>query len=134
MKKRMSFVCILLCCLIGFAACAPENKISLLQDESFFSDFEIKDGTVFIECMLIIENKSDKDCTFTISADFEKDVKVRLLKESVLYVRDEKGEKQKFTLPAHAKQPFTCIFSGEFGGVNQKADRLLPDKITFHIE
>ena len=134
MKRYIISLCLLVL-LLTLSSCINNSKdsIRLVADDSYFSDFEVKDDLVYIECFLTIENRGKADVSFTISADFNDDVG-RLLNEKTLYAMDSQGERQVFFLSAKATEKWIlCTFIGTYGGTSQKADRNLPSNITFHI-
>ena len=128
----LSMIVIVSLCACSKKAALQKEAISLIEEDSFFSDFEVKDGLVFIKCYLAIQNNSASDLAFTVSADFAKDVRIGLLKDPVLYVCDSQNQVQVLYLKAGETEEFECIFVGAHGGSTQKTDRNLPDNISFH--
>ena len=133
--KRKGFVFIILLALTLITSCGNSHQeiILLNKDDSYFMDFTVNENLVYIECYLIVTNTGQDELEYSISADFTKDVRTGLLKESVLYACDEQTNKQIFILQPGATEKFYCTFIGEYAGIYQKHDRNLPEKITFHI-
>ena len=104
--------------LVIFNFCACENSdISIVEDESFYSDFYVEDNVVYINCTLTVN--AQKDQTISFVADFKDEKKDGLLKEISLE-----------TLPFNikkGKQSIDVTFVGNFGGNNKKANRELPN-------
>ncbi len=71
--------------IIVFALCSCQKKeIRIDAEESFYSEFEVKDENVLIYCTLLIENPTNSDANITLSANFDDDVKLGLLKYASL--------------------------------------------------
>jgi len=113
--------------IIVFALCSCQKKeIRIDTEESFYSDFEVKDEKVLIYCTILIENPTNAETNITLSANFDNDVKLGLLKESSLDGYQPDLETKTFKL-IKGDNWIDVVFIGEYAGKNQKHDRLLPD-------
>jgi len=104
-----------------------QPEVTLIEKDSWFSDFEVVGDKVNIKCYVTLLNTFDEDKKVTLSAVFPDDVKLGLLKEEKLFAKDSKGEKAEYTLLYGFRSGFYVTFVGDFGGVNMKHDRLLPE-------
>lgn len=103
------------------------QRTEIDRDESFFNDFWVEDGTVYIECNLTIKSTMDYDVY--VEGHFPQD-EGKLLKERSIYACDKETESYRFKL-VRGTNKFNVVFVGEFAGTYQKNDRLLPS-ITIH--
>jgi len=78
MRKGIATFIILLVSVLVSACGNSYQELLLNRDESFFSDFRVEDGFVYLECYLSVSNKSKSDIEFEIYADFAEDVKTGL--------------------------------------------------------
>ncbi len=97
-------------------------RTEINHDESFFMNFWVEDEKAYIECYLTIESKMDYDVS--IEGHFPLD-EGKLLKDRSIYAYDKETGNDKFKL-VRGTNKFTVVFIGEYGGIFQKADRLLP--------
>lgn len=113
--------------IIVFALCSCQKKeIRIDTEESFYSNFEVKDEKVLIYCTILVKNPTKAETTITLSANFDNDVKMGLLKESSLDGYQSNLETKTFKLNK-GDNWIDVVFIGEYAGKNQKHDRLLPD-------
>ena len=133
--KKIIVIMLIISSIIMLPSCEkPQQEVlGLDQENSCFMGFEVENNFVYLECWLYITNMRNKDLEFTISADFTEDVELGLLKNPILYACDELNNKQIFTIKAGAAENFKCTFVGEYAGVYQRHDRMLPEDITFHV-
>ena len=131
MKKILAILCIL-CMMLSLFSCQTED-VKLDKEKSCFSDFKIENDKVYIYCTLYIDNKSDTEKVISLTASFEEDVENGLLKESLVsgYSLDEST--QEFQLEKGENQ-LDVVFIGEYAGVDQKHDRLLPEIEITEVE
>ena len=116
--KRVALLIVVLF-IIGVSASCSSTDVVLIKSESYYSDFEVTNDTVNITCHVTLKNNLDKEQTITLSAEFPDDVGT-LLKSSPI------ESEHDITLMPRAKESYEVTFVGEFAGVNQKHDRLLP--------
>lgn len=106
--------------------CSCQRKeIILNTEESFYSEFEINSNQVLIYCTLLVKNTTQKECKVKFDANFDSDVEGGLLKEADLhgYLADLKSDTFKIV---KGDNWINVVFVGEFGGKEQKRNRLLP--------
>ena len=133
MRKGTAAIIILLVSVL-FSACGNSSQEILLnRDESFFSDFHVEDGFVYLECYISVSNKNKSDIEFEIYVDYADDVKTGLLKESTLFVCENIVDNQIYLINAGATEKFYCTFVGEYAGTLIKHDRNLPENITLML-
>ena len=113
-------IAIACCCLI---ACRPEQRVQLVQEESFFSGYERKGETVTLTCYLTFDNPYSSAIEVNVYGDFSQDVEHGLLKEAVLIGLCD-GEELLVLAPG--KTGVYVTFAGEYGGMPQRYNRELP--------
>ena len=106
----------------------------LVEESSWFSDYKIQDGLVWLECELTLENHTSEPISGCLTAWFSGDVGT-LVKEKRLpgLPASEAETMDTATLPDPAVLEFApgrttlrVVFVGTFAGAAQKEDRLLP--------
>ncbi len=117
----MAVSTVLLCAYIS----SNKNEIRILERESFFDTFYVKDNQVFIECYVTIQNRSHHDEYVKLSANLKADAKHGLLKSSVVPGFHKKGS-DRFLIKANSKKEYNVVFIGEFAGNPVKQNRELP--------
>lgn len=83
MKNKLLIFPLVVTMILGLCSC-QKKEIRIDAEESFYSDFEVKDENVLIYCTLLIENPTNSDTNITLSANFDDDVKLGLLKYASL--------------------------------------------------
>lgn len=111
-----------------------KNDVILIEEESFFLDYEIIDDEVWLRCRVTLCNAGNEDRTVKLRADFSEDVKTGLLKDGTLYASDISGTECVCAVGAGETETVEVVFIGEFGGTNQKHDRLLPEIQVVNME
>lgn len=119
---------LILCVLPG---CQKKNFCTL-SSESYFSHFSIENSQVYLYCNLTIENNSHVQKRVKITANFSEDKRCGLLKESTLTGYSVQSNTNYFML-SEGKNNIDVVFIGEYGGNNQKANRLLPDILITEV-
>jgi len=73
--KKIIFVTIILIAVF-FCSCDKSNteEIKLIKKDSYFSDFWIDHGRVYIKCFLSAENLTEKEIKVKIKASSPEDV------------------------------------------------------------
>lgn len=138
-----------LCLLPGRSA--RKLRPSLIEEESFFSDYVVRNNRVYFLCHLNIRNPSDKPVAVRITGDFSEDVKSGLLKNTELrscrieepltegfqslsaeeleatafWTYDTYQGADVFPIPPGGRS-FWVLFVGEHGTADVKQNRLLP--------
>lgn len=107
------------------------QEVQFVEKESYFSTFELDEdtGEVTIICYLVFCNKSDKEVQFQVFANFQKDQKNRLLRESLLQGRQPDTSSETFSISPNETLRCYVHFIGEYAGYPHKKDRNLPEKI-----
>ena len=109
-------------------------NLTLIDDSSWYSDYKIQDGLVWLECELTLENHTSEPISGYLTAWFSGDVGT-LVKEKRLpgLPASEAETMDAATLPDPAVLEFApgrttlrVVFVGTFAGAAQKEDRLLP--------
>lgn len=111
--------------LTVFCGCSQEEYVKINRQESWYSDFYVEDGKVYIKCNITVENSGDDSCRIGFKGDFSENVKTGLLKEAELYGYAEDYETSVFVAPK-GKHTIAVTFIGDFGGTLKKANRNLP--------
>ena len=139
--KRLIILGLALCLLL-LSACYRWNgepnpealNLTLVEDESWFSDFKVQDGFVCLECELTLENHTSEPISGCLQAWFSGDTGT-LVKEDRLpgLLAAEAGAETLASLPAPTvltfapgKMTLRIVFVGTFAGDARKQDRLLP--------
>ena len=128
-KYVLSFMCVV-CMMLNLFSCRQVNKtqenIYIKQEQSFYSDFKVDDGKVYVYCTLLINNTTGNEMNISLVAFLDDDVKNGLLKESKLdgYSLDLKAN--TFQLQKGENQ-LDVVFVGEHAGGYKKHDRALPN-------
>ena len=121
--RAVAALCIIIVCCC-FIACRPEQRVLLVQEESFFSDYEIQGGSVVLTCYLTFYNPYSSEVKVNVYGDFSKEVKTGLLNDSEL-IGYYDGEEIIVLSPGETSIYVTFI--GDYNGVPQKFNRNLPD-------
>lgn len=141
MKKLLSTLLAALF-LLSLTACSRWNgepnpealDLTLVGKDSRFSDFEVREGFVWLECELTLENRTAEPISGCLEAWFAGDVGT-LVKEKRLpgLPASEAEALNAEALPAPAVLEFEpgrttlrVVFIGTFAGDGHKQDRLLP--------
>ena len=121
-------VCLIICLTLsscGKNAEITEHDVDIVEEGSAFINYEVKDDNVYLYCCVIVKNTSGDEKQFYIAGDF-KDDEGLLLCESELTAHNTEDNSDVFTLSGKSEKQFNIVFIGDFAGVNQKHDRLLP--------
>lgn len=110
-----------------------DNNIKLLREASFFNDFYIKNGKVYVDCNITVYNKNNKEKCIKLLAHMEEDFDNGLLKDKEVYGYDKQGN-DEFLLPANLKKEYRVIFIGDFAGKKEKENRNLPQIEIIQID
>lgn len=124
MRVKFTLVALLLVVLVvGCLAHLQLSKMFIINEESYFSDFYIKDDKVYLECEMSIS--SPRDCDIQLQGTFVRD-EGKLLKNATVFAYDIKNGSNSFHMVS-GDNHFTAVFIGDYGGIPQKFDRLLPE-------
>lgn len=108
---------------MGCLAYLQFSKMFIINEESYFSDFYVKGDKAYIECEMSI--KSPRDCDIRLVGTFLRD-EGKLLKNSTVFAYDIDNGSNTFHI-IRGENRFRVVFIGEYGGIPQKFDRLLPE-------
>ncbi len=134
MKSKM--IVVLTICVVVFlwmliyivASRKCSGDIIIDYNNSYLNEFVIEENTVYIKCQVYIINNSNKAKSFNIYATSYED-EGTLLKTPDLYSVDSNDNEKTYRIKPKYKGYFTVIFAGEYGGINTKYDRNIPDNI-----
>lgn len=124
-----------LCVLISFVGIVTgvyifnnsRGTVEIIEKESYYSNFHVENDKVYIECVVTIKNSDNYKKTINLSARFDEDVNICLLKQAKIYALSSSNIKEKFEIKQNSKDTFDVVFVGDFGGTMKKHDRTLPD-------
>ncbi len=127
----------LLMTLFATCACSPARprepeKITIIEEGSFFRGFEVSGEYVRIYCHYEVKNNTSEQLKFKIKGIFQADVKGGLLKEATLYAANigmgvHGPLEYEFTIAPNWEIGCEVVFVGEASGAETKHDRLLPE-------
>ena len=103
------------------------EKLILIREKSFFSEYSIVEDQVLIRCEITVKNSYDTSRQFTLEAALPEDMKGGLLKEETLIGWNESLEKTVFTIGERREEQYIVVFVGTFAGNKQKQNRSLPE-------
>lgn len=121
----MLFVMVVATVLLCAYVKINKHDVRILEQESWFDTFYVKNDQVFIECSVTIQNRSHRDAYVKLSAELEADAKHGLLKSAVIPGFSKKG-KDHFLIKADSQKEYAVVFVGDFAGNPVKQNRDLP--------
>lgn len=111
------------------------TQVNIDYKNSFFNDFYIKDGEVFVRCKIQFLDSSIQNQKFKLRAYFPEDVQSGFLKDTPIYAIDENGNTKTFELTSELLfNGVDVLFKGYNDGYLSKANRLLPQIEIVYIE
>ena len=138
--KYYIMIVIFILCVILLGLLSKKNKEAIIIDKehSYFHDFKIYNGKVYMYCTITLENITDNDLLFSIFAEsYEDKVNGLITNERMKgyeWEIDEKTIDMKVTdkkiFFINRKQKISelkIVFIGEHGSGNMKDNRNLPD-------
>ena len=138
--KYYIMIVIFILCVILLGLLSKKNKEAIIIDKehSYFHDFKIYNGKVYMYCTITLENITDNDLSFSIFAEsYEDKVNGLITNERMKgyeWEIDEKTRDMKVTdkkiFFINRKQKISelkIVFIGEHGSGNMKDNRNLPD-------
>ena len=136
--KGYIMIVVFILCVILLGLLSKKNKEAIIMDKehSYFHDFKIYNGKVYMYCTITLENITDNDLLFSIFAEsYEDKVNGLITNERMKgyeWEIDEKTreikvtDKKKFFINRKQKiSELKIVFIGEHG--NMKDNRNLPD-------
>ena len=138
--KYYIMIVIFVLCVILLGLLSKKNKEAIIIDKehSYFHDFKIYNGKVYMYCTITLENITDNNLSFSIFAESYKDKVNDLITNERMkgyeWEIDEKTREMKVTdkkiFFINRKQKISelkIVFIGEHGSGNMKDNRNLPD-------
>ena len=138
--KYYIMIVIFILCVILLGLLSKKNKEAIIIDKehSYFHDFKIYNGKVYMYCTITLENITDNNLSFSIFAEsYEDKVNGLITNERMKgyeWEIDEKTRDMKVTdkkiFFINRKQKISelkIVFIGEHGSGNMKDNRNLPD-------
>ena len=138
--KYYIMIVIFVLCVILLGLLSKKNKEAIIIDKehSYFHDFKIYNGKVYMYCTITLENITDNNLSFSIFAESYKDKVNGLITNERMkgyeWEIDEKTreikvtDKKKFFINRKQKiSELKIVFIGEHGSGNMKDNRNLPD-------
>ena len=138
--KYYIMIVIFILCVILLSLLSKKNKEAIIIDKehSYFHDFKIYNGKVYMYCTITLENITDNNLSFSIFAESYKDKVNGLITNERMkgyeWEIDEKTRDMKVTdkkiFFINRKQKISelkIVFIGEHGSGNMKDNRNLPD-------
>lgn len=138
--KYYIMIVIFILCVILLGLLSKKNKEAIIIDKehSYFHDFKIYNGKVYMYCTITLENITDNDLLFSIFAEsYEDKVNGLITNERIKgyeWEIDEKTRDMKVTdkkiFFINRKQKISelkIVFIGEHGSGYMKDNRNLPD-------
>lgn len=138
--KYYIMIVIFVLCVILLGLLSKKNKEAIIIDKehSYFHDFKIYNGKVYMYCTITLENITDNNLSFSIFAESYKDKVNGLITNERMkgyeWEIDEKTREMKVTdkkiFFINRKQKISelkIVFIGEHGSGNMKDNRNLPD-------
>ena len=138
--KYYIMIVIFVLCVILLGLLSKKNKEAIIIDKehSYFHDFKIYNGKVYMYCTITLENITDNNLSFSIFAESYKDKVNGLITNERMkgyeWEIDEKTREMKVTdkkiFFVNRKQKISelkIVFIGEHGSGNMKDNRNLPD-------
>ena len=136
--KRILLLLLLIPMIMLSVACSadsPTNKatVSVVNSESFFSNFTVDNDQVYIKCHITLQNTEDEEQRVKMAAVCPDDVENGLLKSEKIYAVNKHDEVKEFVIEPNSTKSFNVVFLGEFAGTAEKSNRLLPEIIIENV-
>ena len=137
MKKLLSTILICSLGVVMFSCGYINSKsndedsgdIRLVSYNSWFSSYEIEDGTVKLYCYIYVQNDTEIQKDIKIQGEFVADWKSGLLSENILFAKDPSNGETTFSVFPGSTRLYVVFCSNYGGGATIKQHKLLP-KIT----
>ncbi len=111
------------------------DKVNINYKNSFFNDFYINNGEVFVQCKIYFLDSSILNQKFKLRAYFPEDVQSGFLKDTPIYAIDDNGNIKTFELTSESVfNSVDVVFKGYNNGYPSKDNRLLPEIEVVYIE
>lgn len=124
-------IIIITCYLVFF----NKNKVIVIDEESFFDDFEIINDEVHIYCIVSLRNYGTNGKKIKILGDFQEEVNIGLLKERDLEAYFMEEASNAIVIEGNSTLKYVKIeFVGEYAGNAIMSNRLLPQIKIIEID
>lgn len=110
-----------------FKSNVKECAVIVIEDESFFSDFEVIDNEVHIYCVVSLKNDSSDIKKVKLTGNFQKEVEKGLLKEASLEACFIESAADSVVVEGNSTVKYIKVeFVGEYAGNSSMSNRMLP--------
>lgn len=112
-----------------------KDRVTVINKESFFDEYEIIDDEVHIYCMISLRNNSSKTKKVKILGDFQKEVDIGLLKENNLEAYFVEEASSVIVIDGNSTLKYVKVeFVGEYAGNAIMSNRLLSQIKVIEID
>ncbi len=132
----ISFIIVILTVIIScYLKFFTKNEVIVIEEESFFDDFEIVNDEVHIYCIVSLRNYSINDKKIKISGNFQEEVNIGLLKESDLEAYFMEEASNAIVIEGNSTLKYVKVeFVGEYAGNAILSNRSLPQIKVIEID
>lgn len=92
------------------------GNLQVIKKSSYFSNFYVERGKVYIQCEIAIKNNSNNDKKFKVNALLGDDMKLGLLKNKNLKGYNKNLTSDEFSIKKKSTLTKTVIFIGDYAG------------------
>lgn len=134
MRIKIYIILIVLCffCIFTyFFFCWENEKIYLVENKSFFMDYEVVNDEVYTYCELTIYNGFRDNQEVEIIAYDNDNIELGLIQPSNLIGYDKNTNNNIFILKK-GENLVSVKFVGKFAGNYKRANRLLPNRVLIN--
>lgn len=129
------FIAVIASIIIYRLIIIAKDRVSVINKESFFDEYEIIDDEVHIYCMISLRNNSSKTKKVKILGDFQKEVDIGLLKENNLEAYFVEEASSVIVIDGNSTLKYVKVeFVGEYAGNAIMSNRLLPQIKVIEID
>lgn len=133
--KKVYLIAFTITVLLVFSACSGNEPttIEICKEDSTFIDYYEDSGVVHFVCKIVLQNNTSAKHKVKLYGFSKEDVDGGLLLNPKLTGYNIDGQNDTFQLDSNSRSELTVVFLGEYAGVLQKADRLIPDVLEIEI-
>lgn len=129
------FIAVIASIIIYRLIIITKDRVTVMNKESFFDEYEIIDDEVHIYCMISLRNNSSKTKKVKILGDFQKEVDIGLLKENNLEAYFVEEASSVIVIDGNSTLKYVKVeFVGEYAGNAIMSNRLLPQIKVIEID
>lgn len=129
------FIAVIASIIIYRLIIIAKDRVTVMNKESFFDEYEIIDDEVHIYCMISLRNNSSKTKKVKILGDFQKEVDIGLLKENNLEAYFVEEASSVIVIDGNSTLKYVKVeFVGEYAGNAIMSNRLLPQIKVIEID